>query len=144
MEFHQVRGMGCLQKKPHRPPQCHRKANSRSLPFPTSVPCAWELPWAGGLCLLPTDTVPALLLKAFPAIFGQQVPFQIFALVLVPGPAHSWGSLPAPCCAELDSPSSSIPWTSTSRIPPLPPVSPQQVQDPQGVPSALQSSHSPT
>lgn len=113
----QVHGMGCLQKKPHRsspppPTATGRVIHGQTLVMPHSHLCP--------LCLgaaLGWGTVPALLLKAFPAIFGQQLPFQIFASVLVPGLAHSWGSLSAPCCAKLNSPSCSIPHTSISRIP---------------------------
>lgn len=45
------------------------QALAMSLPYLCSLPR--ELPWAGGLWLLPMDTVSALLLEAFAVIFGQ-------------------------------------------------------------------------
>lgn len=49
----QVHGVGCLQKKPHRSPHCHRKGNSWTdvghFPFPSLSPVSGNCPGWGTL-----------------------------------------------------------------------------------------------
>lgn len=116
-------GMGCLQiAQPKEAPETPHAAPVLATSLLYLCPQRWGQLRAWGLWLLHTDIVPALLLKVFAVILGHLLPFQIFALVLVPGPARSWGSL---LCwllheAELSQPKHPPRGTSMSSIPPLP------------------------